>query len=102
MGRIKDETGHYDWYHYHTPAPEDDGIEEVPENWLFGFGSERQMIRWFPPIWWMEAKRQGGMVTMWSVPEGCVIQGRNQLVFDSEESTLLDIIPCAVFKIGVK
>ena len=47
VNTIKDETEHYDWKHYHTPAPWDDGIEEVPEGWLFGISSVRQMIRWF-------------------------------------------------------
>ena len=98
---VKDETEHYDWQHYHTPAPEDDGIPEVPDGWLFGFASERQMFRWFPPIWWMEAKKLGGLVTLWSVCPWDMIEGKNQVMFNSEKAKLIDIIPCAIFKIGV-
>lgn len=78
------------------PMPCDDGIEDFPSSYRFGFNSLRQLKAWFNPKILTVAASNGCKVEIWEVNKKFVL-GRRQMCFCPESATKVKSLPASHF-----
>jgi hypothetical protein len=73
------------------PVPKQDGILEIPHNYMFGFKSIDQFYDWFSSNEINKLKEWGYKIYLYEVDKEFVLEGKNQICFHENKGSLIEI-----------